>query len=116
VARDLARASALIEDATGRRPELYRPPYGIFNASALRWARRAGMRSLLWTHWGRDWEPDATPESIADRLLAGVAPGAVLLLHDADDYSASGSWRSTAAALPGVLDELERRGLSPERL
>ena len=35
----------------------------------------------------------------------------MLLLHDADDYSAPGSWRRTVAALPGVLAELERRGL-----
>jgi peptidoglycan-N-acetylglucosamine deacetylase len=35
----------------------------------------------------------------------------VLLLHDADHYSARGSWRRTAAALPAVLEELERRGL-----
>jgi hypothetical protein len=37
----------------------------------------------------------------------------VLLLHDADDYSAAGSWRRTAAALPRVLDELAGRGLQP---
>jgi hypothetical protein len=35
----------------------------------------------------------------------------VLLLHDADDYSAEGSWRRTVAALPRVLAELEGRGL-----
>jgi hypothetical protein len=38
----------------------------------------------------------------------------VLLLHDADDYSAPGSWRRTAAALPAVLDRLAQRGLTPE--
>jgi len=37
----------------------------------------------------------------------------VLLLHDADDYGAEGSWRRTAAALPRVLEELEARGLRP---
>jgi hypothetical protein len=40
-----------------------------------------------------------------------VAEGSVLLLHDADYYSASGSWRRTLAALPRVLDELDVRGL-----
>ena len=38
----------------------------------------------------------------------------MLLLHDADDYSAPGSWRRTAAALPRVLEALAARGLSPE--
>ncbi len=39
--------------------------------------------------------------------------GAVLLLHDADDYSAPGSWRRTAAALPRVLEILAERDLEP---
>ena len=37
----------------------------------------------------------------------------MLLLHDADDYSAPGSWRRTVAALPLVLDVLAEGGLRP---
>jgi hypothetical protein len=37
----------------------------------------------------------------------------VLLLHDADDYSAPGSWKRTAAALPRILETLDDRGLRP---
>jgi peptidoglycan/xylan/chitin deacetylase (PgdA/CDA1 family) len=114
VAADIARARARIEDATDRPIERYRPPYGIFNAAALAIARTNGWRSLLWTRWGRDWEARATPESIAARLVGGgVADGSVLLLHDADDYGADGSWRRTVAALPRVLDELAEQGLEP---
>ncbi|MGC2375441.1 MAG: polysaccharide deacetylase family protein, partial [Solirubrobacteraceae bacterium] len=111
VREDIARAAAAIEDATGISPALYRPPYGILNATALRLARRAGRRTLLWTHWGRDWEVRATPESIAARVTGGVEEGSILLLHDADDYSAPGSWRRTALALPRVLDVLAEQGI-----
>jgi peptidoglycan/xylan/chitin deacetylase (PgdA/CDA1 family) len=111
---DIARAEARIGAATGTAIELYRPPYGIFNAAALRLAANRGWRPLLWTHWGRDWEARATPQSIVRcatrRDLIG---GSVLLLHDADDYGAPGSWRRTLAALPALLDELERRRLEP---
>jgi peptidoglycan/xylan/chitin deacetylase (PgdA/CDA1 family) len=113
VREDIARARAAIEDATGHSPALYRPPYGVLNASALRLARGHGWRTLLWSHWGRDWEARATPASIAARVTGGVREGSVLLLHDADDYSAPGSWRHTAAALPRVLDTLSARGLRP---
>ena len=115
VAEDLARARGRIEDATQRPIERYRPPYGIFNAAALRIARREGWRPLLWTRWGHDWRASATPESIAAELLGdGVPEGSVLLLHDADDYSAPASWRNTVAALPRVLEGLAReaRGLT----
>jgi peptidoglycan-N-acetylglucosamine deacetylase len=113
VREDITRAQESIATHTGRRPELYRPPYGILNASALRLARARGWRTLLWTHWGRDWEARATPASIASRVTDGAGAGAVLLLHDADDYSAPGSWRRTAEALPRVLETLARRGLAP---
>ena len=109
VREDVSRAQAAIEDATGVSPALYRPPYGILNASALRIARRAGRRTLLWGHWGRDWRARATPESIAACVTQGGDQGSILLLHDADDYSASGSWQRTAQALPRVLEVLAER-------
>jgi peptidoglycan/xylan/chitin deacetylase (PgdA/CDA1 family) len=111
VREDIARALAAIEDATGTSPSLYRPPYGILNASALRCARRASRRTLLWSHWGRDWEARATPDSIVSLLTTGARDGSVLLLHDADDYGASGSWRRMVEALPRVLDVLAERDL-----
>jgi peptidoglycan-N-acetylglucosamine deacetylase len=110
---DIARARDTIEVATGRAIGLYRPPYGVLNATALRLARAHDWRTLLWSDWGRDWQARATPESIAARATAGAREGAVLLLHDADDYSARDSWRRTAAALPRVLDTLAQRGLEP---
>jgi peptidoglycan/xylan/chitin deacetylase (PgdA/CDA1 family) len=107
VALDIARARARIEDASGRPVECYRPPYGIFNAAALAIARREGWRPVLWTHWGHDWQAKATADSITAELVGrGVPDGSVLLLHDADHYSAPGSWRQTVAALPRVLEVL----------
>jgi peptidoglycan-N-acetylglucosamine deacetylase len=111
VREDILRALEIIERATGGSPALYRPPYGTSNAFALAFARRQGWRTLLWSHWGRDWEASATPESIAARVTGGAGEGSVLLLHDADDYSAPGSWRRTVAALPLVLDRLGELGL-----
>lgn len=113
VREDFDRAQALIEDATGVPIQLYRPPYGVLNAAALRLARTRGWRTLLWSDWGRDWEKRATPESIAWRVTREVTPGAVLLLHDADDYSSKDSWRRTAAALPKVLHTLAEHSLRP---
>jgi peptidoglycan/xylan/chitin deacetylase (PgdA/CDA1 family) len=116
VREDIARAEEAIGAHTGCVPELYRPPYGVLNAAALGLAHARGRRTVLWSHWGRDWEARATPDSICARVTDGAGEGAVLLLHDADDYSAPGSWRRTAQALPRVLATLAERGLSPETL
>jgi peptidoglycan/xylan/chitin deacetylase (PgdA/CDA1 family) len=112
---DLHRADAAIADATGRRPLLYRPPYGIFSWYGIRLAWR-GWTPLLWSRWGRDWAARATPESIAAKVTEELAAGDVLLLHDADTYSAEGSHRRTAAALPRVLERIADRGLAPVAL
>ena len=108
---DAERARAAIEEATGQAIADYRPPYGIFSAAALRAVRRRGWRPVLWSRWGRDWGRWATPESIARRASFGIEASDVILLHDADYYSARGSWVRTAAALPAILAELERLGL-----
>jgi hypothetical protein len=49
---------------------------------------------------------------VAAETTGDLAAGDVLLLHDADDYSAPGSWRTTAAALPAVLDAIAAAGLA----
>lgn len=110
---DILRAKALIEDATAREVSLYRPPYGVLNACALALAKARGWRTLLWSDWGRDWEPDATADSIARLATGGASDGAVLLLHDADHYASAGSWRRTVAALPRIIETLGERGMQP---
>lgn len=108
---DLDRCAALVEELAGARTARYRPPYGIFSPFALAESRRRGWTPLLWSRWGRDWAAGATPAGIARRATSGVGEGDVVLLHDADHYSAAGSWRRTAGALPRILDELAARGL-----
>jgi peptidoglycan-N-acetylglucosamine deacetylase len=108
---DADRAKAAIEDAGGQEVLDYRPPYGIFSGAGLSAIRRRGWRPVLWSQWGRDWDRTATAESITRRLTTDVRGGDILLLHDADYYSARDSWVRTAAALPRILEELEARGL-----
>lgn len=110
---DIERALSAITTHAGVEPRLYRPPYGILNASALALARMRGWRTLLWSHWGRDWEASATASSIASRATAGAGAGSVILLHDADEYSAPGSWRATVEALPRIIETMAERGLQP---
>jgi peptidoglycan/xylan/chitin deacetylase (PgdA/CDA1 family) len=109
---DLGRAVAAIGEATGHAPRLYRPPYGYLSVAGLLLARRKGWETVLWRRDGHDWEAKATATSIAARLTRSLRGGDVLLLHDADYYSAPGSWRNTVAALPHLLQELERRRLA----
>jgi peptidoglycan/xylan/chitin deacetylase (PgdA/CDA1 family) len=111
LARDLDRGARVVREATGIEPALYRPPYGIFSPAGLAIARRRGWETLLWSRWGHDWRGSRAPERIAAEATRDLGHGDVVLLHDADHYSASGSWRNTLAAMPGILGALERSGL-----
>jgi len=111
LARDLDRAVDAIVSATGQTPRCYRPPYGVFSAGALELVRQRGWQPVLWSKWGRDWTHRATPATIARNAVGGLAGGDIVLLHDADHYSAPGSWRKTVAALPRVLEAAEGLGV-----
>jgi peptidoglycan/xylan/chitin deacetylase (PgdA/CDA1 family) len=113
--RDLERATGVISDVTGVRPRWFRPPYGVLSAGTLPAAARLGLTPVLWTAWGKDWEV-TTPQRVVSLLMRDARPGGTLLLHDSDCTSTPGSWRATAAALPLLARELDRRGLAVRSL
>ncbi|MFE9098605.1 polysaccharide deacetylase family protein [Streptomyces sp. NPDC007264] len=111
-AAGLARAVQALCDIGGRRPHWYRPPYGILTGGRWAAARRAGLRPVLWTAWGRDWTAAATPESVRALADAGLRGGGTLLLHDSDRMSAPDCWRAALGALPAVVDDCRAAGLT----
>jgi peptidoglycan/xylan/chitin deacetylase (PgdA/CDA1 family) len=111
VRADLARGSAAIAEATGVTPDWHRPHYGIYSPAGLSAARASGLRPLLWSRWGKDWRRFATPPRIAARAAGGASAGDVILLHDADFYSARDSHKRTVKALALIVTELKRQKL-----
>lgn len=104
---DYDRGLQAIQDATATTPTLHRPPYGIYSPAGLEQARNAGLHPLLWSAWGKDWRKFTTPQRIAARVIKDLRPGTVILLHDADFYSAKDSHRRTAQALTRILSHLQ---------
>jgi len=113
VTTDLERATASIVEATGRHPAWFRPPYGGLSTGSLVAARRLGLRTVLWTTWGRDWRAEATPASVAADVGSNLEPGGTVLLHDSDCTSAPGAWRSALGSLPALAELFAAQGLQP---
>lgn len=107
-----ARTADMLAGITGTRPRWARPPYGAMSSSSFAGARRAGLRTILWTTWGRDWRERASPETVVDDVMATLVPGATVLLHDSDCTSAPGSWKATLASLPVLAQRWAELGLS----
>jgi peptidoglycan/xylan/chitin deacetylase (PgdA/CDA1 family) len=108
---DLTRATDLITDVTGKRPTLFRPPYGVLTGPALLTARELGLTPVLWGSWGREWAPGASPASVLQTLFRGLDGGVTVLLHDSGCTSPPGAWQAGLAAIPPLLDECAGRGL-----
>ncbi len=80
VARELDAELAVLLEA-GVRPTRFRPPVGIKNvwlASAL---RVRGLSCVGWSARGLE-RRRGDAEAVADRVTRGLAPGAILLLHE----------------------------------
>ncbi|WP_137120156.1 polysaccharide deacetylase family protein [Segeticoccus rhizosphaerae] len=113
--RQLRRTTALIEDLGGQRPTWYRPPYGVLSGSALWACHRAGLRPVLWSAWGRDWEPQPGRQ-IAARVLEQLRPGGTVLLHEAPVGGSPGVDGSIRVAVGLVVQACRRDGLVVGRL
>ncbi|NMO53725.1 polysaccharide deacetylase family protein [Actinoplanes sp. TBRC 11911] len=107
---DLARGCASITAITGQTPRWWRPPYGVASTAALLGARRLGLTPVLWTCWGRDWTPSATPESVFRTVRRGLRGGGTILLHDSDHAATPLSWENAVGALPAILTYCQARG------
>ena len=98
------RTAELVEDVSGTSVRFYRPPYGVSSAASVWAARRAGLSTVLWSAWGRDWEARATAARIVRTVGTTLRPGGTVLLHDSDWTSAPLSWVSTLDASRTLLD------------
>ncbi|MGH3794821.1 MAG: polysaccharide deacetylase family protein [Pseudonocardiaceae bacterium] len=110
VCQDVVRAAAVITAATGARPTWFRPPYGVLTMGSLAAARRAGLRPVLWTAWGRDWVA-SSPAQVAEVVGRQLRPGGTVLLHDSDCTArVVRSWQATVGVLPRLAELTDRLG------
>jgi peptidoglycan/xylan/chitin deacetylase (PgdA/CDA1 family) len=107
----LRRTRGILEDTTGGAVTWYRPPYGLVTPTSWWAARAAGLTTVLWSAWGRDWEQRATPSSVVRLVGSQVRPGGTVLLHDSDRASAPASWRTTLAATEQLVEHWRSTGL-----
>ena len=107
---ELERTGAEVERTCGIRPTLARPPYGDDAERFAAIGAQLGLTTVLWSIDPRDWEQPPAP-AIAERTVAALHPGAIVLLHDGWRRGSSRtSSAPTAEALASLLPALGERG------
>jgi peptidoglycan/xylan/chitin deacetylase (PgdA/CDA1 family) len=104
IAHEVNAGADAIVGAGGVQTIFYRPPGGILSPAIIDTAHQRGLRVLYWTIDSEDYLRPA-PGVLLQRILAGVRPGAIILLHDG-----GGDRSHTVAVLRPLIDTLRAQG------
>ena len=99
----LTESQATIHEASGFKPCLFRPPYGLTNASVEAAATETGMASVLWDVDTSDYAAVSADEILAQTATA--TSGSILVMHDGPENR-----QATVDALPKLIEDLQGRG------
>ena len=85
VEQEIARGSEAIYSATGRRPRLFRPPFGVTTPNIGKASRGLRQEVIGWSIRSYDTMSRPTRESVVKGIMKRIHPGAIILLHDRCD-------------------------------
>ncbi len=109
---DLLAADAALHDATGRHARWFRPPIGLIAPPLMNVVRQWRLFFGGWSVRPFDGRVDDSSE-VRRRVSGAVRAGDVVLLHDASPPTDPTRRPPALDALPGILDDLRKRGLKP---
>ncbi|MBQ6933121.1 MAG: polysaccharide deacetylase family protein, partial [Clostridia bacterium] len=101
IAADIEACADSIEEVTGVRPTLFRPPYGEYDNKVVGTLRDLGYHTIQWDVDSLDWKETGV-QDVIDRVLGKAQPGSIVLFHNAAKY--------TPEALPTILETLLDEG------
>jgi peptidoglycan/xylan/chitin deacetylase (PgdA/CDA1 family) len=105
-----AQRSILLANGAETRP-VFRFPFGAVDSRVLGIVNSMGYVGVRWTVDSLGWQGTSggqTVQKVADRVLAGLQPGEIVLMHVGShptDHS-----MLDAAALPQIIDAIRARG------
>jgi len=86
-----------IEAITGKRPTLFRCPYGEYNDTVISTIKGMGILPIQWDVDSLDWK-GLSAADIQTRVLENVKNGSIVLFHNAAE--------NTPEALPKIIEAL----------
>lgn len=98
---ELESSSAAITAVTGKKVELFRPPYGDYDNLLIDTASSMGFYTIQWDVDSLDWK-NLSATDVAMRVINKVKPGSIILCHN--------NGLHTAEALPLIFSTLQNRG------
>lgn len=110
IQKDLLDTNDVIFQATGARPNIFRPPFGFRTPWAISASQRAGFRVVLWSDLTADYYTSSTSHAIESSIIKRVRPGSVIDLHDGLGTQHGAKRDAMIDALPKIIDDLKAQG------
>lgn len=108
--REIEAAQQTLSNITGIRPQFFRAPAGLRNPFLEPALSHLGLKLVSWTVRGFDTQVrDA--EKVKNKLLAGLRPGAILLIHDGNAARTKENIPIIVAVLPMILKAAKKQNL-----
>jgi peptidoglycan-N-acetylglucosamine deacetylase len=102
-AREIDRTSSLIEELTGVKTSMFRPPGGILNNGLAAYAQKKNYAVIMWSADSLDWR--TATQSLMDNVMRQANSGGIVLMHDG-----GGNRSRTVEALPEIIARLRKEG------
>src|SRR5690625_344690 len=101
IRQEMTESTQQIEQATGKKPMLFRPPYGNYNETVISIAQELNQTIALWSLDTNDWE-HRNANATVEIATNNAKPGSIILMHDIH--------QTTADALPQIMQRLSSEG------
>ena len=98
---ELRTSCAAIERITGKKVELFRPPYGDYDNLLIDTAKELNLHTIQWDVDSLDWK-NLSGTEIAMRVINGTKNGSIILCHN--------NGLHTAESLSLIFSTLKNRG------
>ena len=98
---ELTTSKTAIEEITGQKVTLFRPPYGDYNNLLINTCKELALFPIQWDVDSLDWKNLSATE-IAMRVINGTKNGSIILCHN--------NGLHTADSLPLIFSTLKNRG------
>jgi peptidoglycan/xylan/chitin deacetylase (PgdA/CDA1 family) len=101
IQKELTTSVQAIENITGNKVEVFRPPYGDYGDLLIDTAMAMGLYTIQWDVDSLDWKNLSATE-IINRVTSKVKNGSIVLFHNQGLH--------TAKALPTIIKTLKAKG------
>lgn len=101
IATELNTTGDKIEKITGKKPKLFRPPFGDYNNRLIETGKANGYYTIQWDVDSLDWK-ELGAQPVVDRVTRNVKKGSIVLFHNNAKY--------VLEYLPLVIERLQKQG------